>query len=483
MAFILILSGLIFGLGSMRGWDANSGYTHNTSETSRERFLPEPFIPEPGVKGRYGPEATARWYYWKLPPNEVTVYTRLFVWICYVLHQVLIWIITFLAQYRQVLHGSNDKYTTTIDKFNYIALALNVGFHLLHLLQTQITYDGTAQDTSIATSQASVIMLVIFILLMELKERGILFGWPVVYNTDACSRKLKPDYGPTNLIRRYHGYAFSWAAIYTFWYHPMENTWGHVMGFALTWMIMLQGSLMYTVFHQNKYWRLFVEAFVVIHGTVVAVQTGGPAMLGTSIWPMFTFGFSMVLVLTQIFLLSFWRRIHFVFRFLPFFIYIGVVVYMYSWIPDKNGQTWVRMQEIIRIPLVYYLFLFYVWFLLFVFLKIESKMSNDEVGNNEDGVIKKCAYVTLSVLIYAFFVLISALTQYYDIQLGLIVLMIIFVGIFKTGVCISMMLLKQVFPRYRPDLKISGERFNVSSSQSANDHDSRDSYKTFDEKL
>ena len=38
--------------GAARGWDALSPYTHNSSNSSMERFLPEPFIPEPGVYKR-----------------------------------------------------------------------------------------------------------------------------------------------------------------------------------------------------------------------------------------------------------------------------------------------------------------------------------------------------------------------------------------------------------------------------------------------
>ena len=60
------------------------------------------------------------------------------------------------------------------------------------------------------------------------------------------------------------------------------------------------GSLMYTEVHLNKYWRVFQEMFVIVHGGVVAVQTGGPALEGTSLWPMFVFGFALCFVLTQV---------------------------------------------------------------------------------------------------------------------------------------------------------------------------------------
>ena len=40
---------------------------------------------------------------------------------------------------------------------------------------------------------------------------------------------------PRRLIeaaRRYHGYYFAWAIVYTFWYHPMEATTGHLTDYA-----------------------------------------------------------------------------------------------------------------------------------------------------------------------------------------------------------------------------------------------------------
>jgi hypothetical protein len=68
---------------------------------------------------------------------------------------------------------------------------------------------------------------------------------------------------------------FVWrrAAVYTFWYHPCENTWGHVLGFVHTSLIMLQGSLMFTPVHLNRLWRFVVETWVLVHAGVVAYQS------------------------------------------------------------------------------------------------------------------------------------------------------------------------------------------------------------------
>ena len=36
----------------------------------------------------------------------------------------------------------------------------------------------------------------------------------------------------TEAARRYHGYYFAWAIVYTFWYHPMEATTGHLIDYV-----------------------------------------------------------------------------------------------------------------------------------------------------------------------------------------------------------------------------------------------------------
>ena len=68
-----------------------------------------------------------------------------------------------------------------------------------------------------------------------------MFGYPSPYQLKKYqdSTWMSPVY----LTRKYHGYFIYWAAIYTFWYHPMENTIGHAFGVAHTWFFMLQGEI------------------------------------------------------------------------------------------------------------------------------------------------------------------------------------------------------------------------------------------------
>ncbi len=167
---------------------------------------------------------------------------------------------------------------------HYACLALNGGFSILHLVQTHTMYDGLAQEVNVITPQIAVIIMLIWVLLMENKRRGLVFGKPAPF----LSKNL------IQFARKYHGYYFSWSIVYTFWFHPMEGTNGHLWGFFYTFLLMLQGSLFLTRVHMNKWWTVCLELLVSLHGTFVALEQP----FG-EIWPMFFFGFLSVFVLSQ----------------------------------------------------------------------------------------------------------------------------------------------------------------------------------------
>ncbi len=208
------------------------------------------------------PDQGPAWYYWKLA--DPTFITRLSAWGLYAVHQVVIWGLIYYAQTRV------KTYTGGLHPVNIVALGVNALFVVLHLLQTHLFYDGLAQDVSIFSSQGSVILMLVWILLMENKRRGMFFG-----------KKAPISKSVVDWARKYHGYVFAWAIIYTFWYHPTEHTMGHLIGFAYTFLLLLQGSLFFTRLHINKWWMLTQEITVAVHGTLVAVQQG------QGIWPIF----------------------------------------------------------------------------------------------------------------------------------------------------------------------------------------------------
>jgi hypothetical protein len=266
------------------------------------------------------PDAGASWYYWKLP--EPTFWSRATAWGGYFLHQIALWWLIYRAQSQKL------KYTTGLHRINVIALATNAFFIVLHLIQSHIWYDGLAQDVSIFSSQGSVILLLVMVLLMENQRRGLFFG-----------KKLGFLKETGRVARKYHGYIFAWAIVYTFWYHPMETTSGHLIGFVYMFFLLLQSSLFFTRAHLNRWWTLVLELTVLIHGTLVAYLTQN-----SDIWPMFLFGFAALFIVTQMYGLGLkqWQRWAFIVA------YVTAVILVYS------SRGWAQLNEIVRIPVIEY---------------------------------------------------------------------------------------------------------------------------------
>ena len=265
------------------------------------------------------PDTGATWY-WKLP--EPTFWTRATAWCFYALHQVSRWGLICYAQTRV------KRYTPGLHRVNWIALGMNTFFIVLHFIQTHLWYDGLAKDVSIWSSQASVALLLVAILLMENQRRGLFFG-----------RKAPISKQISRFVRQYHGYVFAWATVYTFWYHPMVNTSGHLIGFLYVFLLMLQGSLFFTRIHVNKWWTFAQEIIVLFHGALVAL------MQGNQLWPMFFFGFAGIFLITQMHSLGLkrWQKLGFL------ALYVGGAPWVYS----SRGS--VQLNETIRIPLIEYL--------------------------------------------------------------------------------------------------------------------------------
>ncbi len=304
------------------------------------------------------PDQGALWYFWKLA--DPTFWTRFVAWSTYILHQVTIWGLIYYAQTRV------KKYTTSLHLVNVLALGANAIFIFIHYIVTYTTYDGLAQDVSILSSQGSVIVLLVFVLIMENNRRGMFFG---------KRAPIKKEF--TKFLRKYHGYYFAWAVIFTFHYHPMTYTIGHLWGFFYTFLLMLQGSLFYTRIHTNKYWMVLQEVLVLIHGTIVAY-----AVQSSSLWTMFFYGFLLMFLITQVYAFGYKRRT----RVILWIITLTSLALVYSGIlvPGKN---WFDLNEIIRIPVILYglAFLFTFIFLLIYGIKlllkrISMKRSSDQIA-------------------------------------------------------------------------------------------------------
>ncbi len=284
------------------------------------------------------PDQGASWYFWKLP--EPTFWTRFTAWGFYFAHQLSYWAVIYFAQ------KNRRKFSPKMNRYGWWAMGINAFFIVLHFIQTHIWYDGLAQDVSIWSSQISVIIMLVLILLMENRRRGLFWGKKVPFSKAII-----------DLVRKYHGYYIAWAIVYTFWYHPMENEPAHLLGFVYMFFLMLQGSLLYTRAHINPWWTTFLEFFVTIHGTVTAIfQNNG-------IWPMFFFGFYGIFVLTQQHGLNLpkWTRWGFL------GVYVLGVIIVYSQVGFN------RLYELVSIPLIEYLVVFAAAVVAALILLIQKK--------------------------------------------------------------------------------------------------------------
>ncbi len=81
-------------------------------------------------------------------------------WLCYLGHQFTVWALIYKAQYQKT------TYSSKLRRFNWELLAVNGFFHILHLIQTHVFYTALADSVTVWSSQASVIAILVFALLI-----------------------------------------------------------------------------------------------------------------------------------------------------------------------------------------------------------------------------------------------------------------------------------------------------------------------------
>ena len=268
-------------------------------------------------EGMLGPDQGWDWYYWKL--SEPNFWTRFSAWSLYAIHQLGLWGLIAYAQRQR------PRYRSALNPINIAAIGFNLLFVFIHIAQTKFFYDGLAQDTHVVSSQFSVILMLVFILIIENQRRGLVFGKAIPF----AQR-------PAQFIRKYHGYYFAWAIVYTFWFHPIETTLGHILGTFYTLLLLLQGSLFFTTYHRNRYWTVLLEVFVLIHGAMVAYQT-----IQGDQWQMFLFGFLTLFVITQMHGIGLGNKAK-----------MGLVSLYAAAVLVNYWGEWNRLDELLKIPAI-----------------------------------------------------------------------------------------------------------------------------------
>lgn len=288
-------------------------------------------------------------FFYQWQRADPTFLSRLTAWLGFALHTLAVWVTIYWATEKLSL-----RYTSELKPVNYAALAVNGGFIVLHYIQTAIFYDGLAQDVPSWTAQFTVIMMLFIIAAMENRRRGLFFGKKVSF------RKEFYDW-----MKRYHSYAFSFAVIYTFWFHPMVFTWGHLVGFVQVILVMVQGSLMFTRMHLNKKWIVLIELLVLPHAAVIAIGQGKGLVY------MFALGFLTMFIVTQMHALNLktWVRNG---------IYAGFVatlLVIYLFIREPY-----MVNEVIRIPAIEYGMIFITYGLWLLFARFTGRIESFRVS-------------------------------------------------------------------------------------------------------
>ncbi len=198
-------------------------------------------------------------------------------WAGYLVHQLAVWGCVYAAQ------RARPGYSDAMRPLNWTTLGVNVAGVLLHYLQSRRYYDGLALDVPEGSSLGSAAFVLMLILAMETPRRGLILG---------LGKSGLPD-ELVRFIKYYHGYMFSWATIYTFWYHPIEPLPAHLGGLYHMLLLFVQSSLIFTRAHVDPRWTLVLEMLVLPHAVITTLQKR------SGFEGMFTFGFLGMFVLAQ----------------------------------------------------------------------------------------------------------------------------------------------------------------------------------------
>ncbi|QMS85468.1 alpha/beta hydrolase [Candidatus Xianfuyuplasma coldseepsis] len=302
--------------------------------TSIYDFYPNPEIYDYGFN----------YYLWKFRAIDQSMVARVTAWVLFFAHFGSV--VYLLNQLKKHQAEKQDGYT----KYNVYLLVTNALFIVLHYIHTWLWYDALAQDTPVWSSQGSVIVMLVLILIIENRRRGLFFG-----------KKMPFPKESTRAVMKYHGIYIALATIFTFWYHPMENTSWHIVGFFYMYLLFIQMSFARTKLHQNKYFNVTLEVMVLFHGTAVALYSGNAP------WAMFLFGFATIFFITQIYGLGLNKTTIHIMQGL--FVLIALATYSGLF----NDRAFYEINEVVRIPFIEYGLVFVFVYMIYGWIKLPVK--------------------------------------------------------------------------------------------------------------
>jgi hypothetical protein len=278
------------------------------------------------------------WYYWQLPTRDF--WAMNLTWGLYLANQISIWAIIYFAQKDR--YGFQKTTSLGLRKYTLYALVITIAFVAFHLIQTQLLFDGLAQDVPILTSQGSVIILLAIVIIIENQRRGIFLGRkagkPFTENVAA-------------FFRGAHKYIFAWALIYTFWFHPMATDPQLLSGFFYMFLLFTQLIIAWTPLHLDKRWVIILESYVAIHAVIVAAWNTS-FFGGAEMWPMFLSGFAFMFVFTYMYAVKAPKVVYG----LVTAVYVVFLAWLYLPAPYGFGRgiEYLTRAEFLWIPMILY---------------------------------------------------------------------------------------------------------------------------------
>lgn len=319
-------------------------------------------------------DAGFNYYLWKFRAIDQSTVARVTAWGFFFAHFGTV--VYFLRKLQLDQKNKENGYS----KYNVYLLIANAVFIVLHYVHTWVWYDALAMDTPVWSSQGSVIIMLVLILIIENQRRGLFFG-----------KKLPFPKESTRTVMKYHGVYITLATIFTFWYHPMENTMFHIVGFVYMYLLFIQMSFARTKLHQNKYFNVTLEVMVLFHGTSVALFSGNAP------WSMFLFGFATIFFITQIYGLKLKKKYIHIAQAL--FVLLALVTYSGLF----NDRQLYELNELVRIPFIEYALVFVFVYLIYIWIRIPMKK----------WIRKSIAILTLIILSFTTILVIYSSSSYY----------------------------------------------------------------------
>ena len=127
------------------------------------------------------PDTGAAWYYWKLPMPQL--WATITMWVLYAAHQLSVWVLIFRLKDQPLLQKGRNW------KNKFLASYSQCRVHRGCIFYRQLSFTTRLQQfVPVMSSQGSVIVMLVFILIMLNQRRGLFFG----KKSSAAKRRCKP---------------------------------------------------------------------------------------------------------------------------------------------------------------------------------------------------------------------------------------------------------------------------------------------------